>query len=704
MNNGVRTAGRRRTQTQRIAARLRAWLQPQISIGAREQRNQAILLLAVAVVIIPHFGHLPVWTVVAIGAMWIWRAWLTQSLNPGPGRLVMTFFLLSITLAVWLEYGTLIGRDAGVTFLLLLIGLKVLEMRAQRDVLVIVFLSLFVLQTQFLYDEGPVTAVLMVSTVALLFFVLLSVNLVEGDISFAGKLRYLARAFLLALPFTLALFFLFPRLAAPLWRSGDVAAQSGTGLSDSMTPGAISQLLRNDAIALRARFDQAPPAQRNLYWRGPVLGHFDGRTWTILRAPAVLAGSDVDVRFDPTSRTDYTVTLEPTQRHDLLALEFAAAVDALATEHPRLTPTLELESATPVSSRRRYRVRSYTSYVAGRNADPATLAAWLQLPDTYNPRTQQWAADLKARIATGPAATSAAGNAALDRRLVDAVLAHFHNEPFRYNISAPLLGRDTVDDFLFRTRVGYCEHYASSFVVIMRVMGIPARVVTGYQGGEINPVDGYLTVRQSDAHAWAEVWLEDFGWSRIDPTAAVAPDRVESTLQERKAEDTGAIMVQWTWLRQLRLDREAVENAWNQWFLSYSAERQQALIASMGLKPSVENLLAVAVVVFAFLLVVMTVLSLRYRVTRDPLAALVAQLRSKLARAGIEVAPTMGLRDLGQYLESRLDPQCLSALRRLLSELSAARYARPAPQAQGARIRALRSAVRQWRPVRSAPR
>jgi len=693
-------------QTPRLqgyARRLRAWLQPQVSSGAREQRDQAVLLLAVAVVVAPHFGHLPLWSIALIGAMWIWRAVLTQTLKPAPGRWVMLVLLVLCTGAVWFEHGTLFGRNASVNFLLVLIGLKVLEMRAHRDVLVIVFLSLFVLQTQFLFDQGPLSAAIMVTSVALLFFVLLSVNLPEGDISFSGKLRYLARVFFLALPLTLALFFLFPRLSSPIWHGIGSEAQAGTGLSSSMSPGSISQLLRNDAVALRAQFDRRVPDQRSLYWRGPVFGLFDGRTWSPLAPARLSATSAVNVHYLPSSAVDYTVTLEPTQRHELIALEFAEAIDEVPTSASRLTPTLELQTAAPVVSRLRYRARSYLSFAAGPTNYDVSLSEWLQLPAGYNPRTRRWASELKTRTRLLSEGDKAAAAVPLDRRLVDAVLAHFRNEPFHYDINAPLLGHDSVDEFLFNTRSGFCEHYASTFVVLMRAMGIPARVVTGYQGGEVNPVDGYLTVRQSDAHAWAEVWLENHGWQRIDPTAAVAPERIEHTLRERRLAEQAGTREGWSWLNDWRLNKEALENAWNQWFLSYSADRQRALMSRIGLKPNLENVAVVAIAVLGTLLALLAVLSMRHRATRDPLADLVLQLRAKLARAGLQIPATMGLQTMERRLAAELDPGCLPDLRRLLADIETARYARRAPRAKPVGIGALRLQLRLWRPVRLKP-
>jgi len=689
-------AGAARLHPAAATRRVRAWLQPQLSSGAREQRDQAMLLIAVAMVVAPHFQHLPLWSTVMIGLLWIWRAWLTQSLQPAPNRFTMLLLLMAGTGAVWMQHGTLFGRDASVNFLLVLIALKVLEMRAHRDVLVIVFLSLFVLQTQFLYDQSLMSAVSMVVSVGMLFFVLLSVNLPEGDIAFSGKLRYLARVFILAVPLTLTLFFLFPRLSGPLWGTGGNELEAGTGLSGSMAPGSIQHLLRDDSVALRAKFDKGAPDQRKLYWRGPVFGFFDGRSWLPLAdAPQ---SNRPDIGYDPASSVDYTVTLEPTQRHELIALEYAERIDGVPTAEGRLTPTLEIRSAAPIVSRLRYQVRSYTTYSAGPRAASEALDPWRQLPEQFNPRTREWAAQIKADTAADLAGDRNHG-APLERRLVDAVLSQFRRLPFHYNINVEPLGHHSVDEFLFDKREGYCEHYASSFVFLMRAMGVPARVVTGYQGGDINPVDGFFVVRQSDAHAWAEVWFDNYGWQRVDPTAAVDPTRIEHTLRERRTEGLASLQDRWTWLSQLRLNREALENAWNQWFLSYSADRQRALMSWVGLSPNIENVATVAVTIFSLLLGALAVASLRRKSVRDPFADIIFELRAKLAAGGVAVPSTMGLRDMQEHLSSRLDPASMEDVRRLLDALAAARYARPLAGQPPPRARDLRAAVRRWRPV-----
>jgi transglutaminase-like putative cysteine protease len=673
-------------------ARWRVWLQPQVSIAQREQREQALLLVAVAVAVLPHFSHLPLWSVVVLGGLWIWRAWLAQTLKPAPSRIIVVALLALLSTAVWIEHGTLWGRDASVHFLLMLIGLKVLEMRARRDVFVIVFLSLFVLETQFLFDQSPFTALVMLLAVGLLFFVLLSVSLAEGDVSIRGKLFYLARIFVLALPLTFTLFFLFPRLPVPLWGSFSADNSSSGGLSDTMRPGTMRQLLRNDAVALRAHFEGAVPAERNLYWRGPVFGTYDGETWLPLES-AQLPGQDPPVvQVDPRSAVEYTVTLEANQRRDLLGLDFAALVDGVPTAQGRLTPTLQLRSLTQVDTRRRYTVRSYTTFSADAGARLEALADWLQLPPQDNPRAHQLAAELKARVADAGGAES---------EVVAALLDHFRREPFHYDIQAVNpVDVNSIDHFLFESRVGYCEHYASAFVFLARAAGIPARVVTGYQGGEINPMDGYLTVRQSDAHAWAEVWLAHRGWVRVDPTAAVAPDRVDRTLRDLPADEPGLVRRPQTWLHQWRLNREALENAWNQWFLSYSYERQRSLVSWIGLRPSAQNISLLAMGAFSVLLSLLTLLSLRRPAARDPLAELEARLRAKLARAGLAVPASMGLTDLEQHLAGRLAPASLAEAGALLRALERARYAPPA-RGRSPALAPLRRRLRQWRPQRA---
>ncbi len=253
----------------------------------------------------------------------------------------------------------------------------------------------------------------------------------------------------------------------------------------------------------------------------------------------------------------------------------------------------------------------------------------------------------------------AADQAALptDQALVNAVLDHFRRGDYTYTVTPPSLGRHSVDEFLFDTRLGFCEHYASAFVVLMRALGVPARVVTGYQGGELNPVDGFVTVRQSDAHAWAEVWLHGRGWIRVDPTGTVAPLRLERGAAEIARESGRALQglgSDVTFLRTLRYNWEAIQNNWNQWVLSYSQERQRALVERLGLAPTLENVALVLAFVMAALLGWLAFVSLRPRTVRDPLGAAYVQLRERLERAGVAASVSCGPREL--YARTRACP------------------------------------------------
>jgi transglutaminase-like putative cysteine protease len=667
--------------------------QPQVSTAARERRDMLVLLAAVGLVVAPHIDHLPWWANAVLALLFGWRTWLTITQRPLPGRGAMLPLLLSAGAAVYLEHGTLVGRDAGVTFLLLLMALKLLELRARRDVFVVIFLAFFILLTQFLYGQELHIAALTLGTVLLLFLVLVSVNLVERDLAAGAKLRLVALILLKSLPLTAALFVLFPRVEGPLWGLPGDSTAGSTGLSNSMSPGAISRLLESNEIAFRVRFDGAVPANRRLYWRGPVFGDFNGRTWSPL-AQRIAAPPPFAAQADASTAVDYTVTLEPHQRDWLFALDLPAVVARGGEVRAHVTSEGQVLSAQLVTQRIRYGARSYTAYALGLNESALTLRDWLELPAGFNPRTLEFAQQLKQ-------ATPGTGNAAREQ-LIETVLDHFRRNGYRYTLAPPRLGRHSVDEFLFDTRQGYCEHYASAFVVLMRALDVPARVVTGYQGGEVNPVDGFMTVRQSDAHAWTEVWLAGRGWVRIDPTAVVAPLRIERGAPEIARQQglaplrIGARTI--GLLQRLRFNWEAVQNAWNQWVISYSQERQRAFLESLGLDPDWRTLAWVFASVVMALLSALAYFSLRHRVQRDPLAELTARLREQLHRAGVPVTDYSGPRDMAQRLGSLLARDSEAKAREILLALERWRYSRDSQHVSGAQVRALRRTIARFRP------
>jgi transglutaminase-like putative cysteine protease len=680
--------------------RLAWWLQPQVSSGARDRRDVGILLIAVLIAVAPHFLHLPWWSIALICLLWFWRAWLTIARRPPPGRIAMIPLLATATVLVWLQHGSIVGHEAGVNLLVLLIALKLLELRGRRDLNLIVFLTFFVQITLFLYQQSLLVALLSICTTLLLFFILLSINLADTDLTARRKSALVLGMFAKSLPLTIALFLLFPRLQVPLFAFARADLSSTTGLSDSMSPGSINRLIESDAVALRAKFEGPLPSPDRLYWRGPVFGRFDGRTWTgqnHLSLPSI--DQKTLVRVDRSSAIDYTVTMEPTNRNWVLALELPTLVQ---TSEFRSYLSIDLQQVSADNSFRdrvRYRVLSYPVFQVGPFKPDPELRQWLQLPERYNPRTLQFAADLRNQIVD----PSEPDSHARDPALVDAVLNHFRRGGYHYTLRPPALGRDSIDEFLFETRLGFCEHYAAAFVVLMRAAGIPARVVTGYQGGEINPVDGNLTVRQSDAHAWAEVWLPGRGWKRVDPTAVVSPVRIEQGEAELASQyglsryrGAGGLL---GWVGTFRMNWEAVENLWNQAVLNYTADRQRSLIAHLGVVPSWRNLSIAFALTITVLLAALAVVSLRHREVRDPLSQLVAQLRMRLELAGLGAPASEGLSDLKRRLTPRLRPTQVEEACALLQALEDARYRRASASLRPSELRGLRARVRRFRPL-----
>lgn len=628
------------------------------------------LLLTSVACWLPLMPHLPDWLAGISGLLLLWHAqlqWRRAPLSALPRRALLTLLTLGGSLAIAAHYQTLLGRSTGVALLALLVTLKLLESRTRRDGVVLTLLASFMLMSQFIYAQDLLHALAMLLGV-LLIVTTLAVLEHDGHPPRAA-LQLAGRMMLQSIPLMLILFLLFPRIQSPLWGLPADAFGGMTGLSDTMTPGNISQLSQSDAIAFRVQFHgkaestqptrASLPAQSTLYWRGPVLDFFDGRTWK----PAIPAeslippkslkanrssASSSSLPYLPTGPvTEYTLTLEPHNKHWLFALELPAAMP----EEVVMTRDFQLLSRQPVRGRSRYELQAVSParQQAGRQEAPTALKAALQLPTDFNPRTRALVAEWRKQLGDNP------------RALVQRTLEHFRNEAFYYTLMPPLLGEDSVDDFLFRTRRGFCEHYASAFVFILRTAGVPARVVTGYQGGEINPVDGTLIVRQSDAHAWAEVWLAEQGWQRVDPTAAIAPARVERNLASALPEGEPIPLLsraQFSWLQAARFRWEAVANTWNQWVIGYNQQRQRSLLAGLGLESDDwKQMAAVFTSLIGLLLLAYLLWALRQQQPDDPLSALWQKLAQRLEKRGLAPLPWEGPLDYAQRIPTLLPEQ-----------------------------------------------
>jgi transglutaminase-like putative cysteine protease len=584
------------------------------------------LLGGLALVAAPHSPRLPWWLNLIALILIAWRVYLAWGGRTLPKKWLLALFVVGGMFGVYFTYRTVFGRDSGVALLVLFLALKLLETDHLRDAIVLVLLTYFLALTNFFYSQTLPTAGLMF--VSVLVNTASLVNFAAPERALRANLKTAGVLLAQAAPLMLILFFLFPRVQGPLWGLPQDAYSGVTGLSDSMSPGLISRLSQSDAIAFRVKFQKDAPPRPQLYWRGPVFWHFDGRTWR----PGDIRPFG-QLRFEATGDPyDYEMTLEPHNHNWLFSLELAANIPPNAS----VTTDYMLISRTPVRNRVRYDLRSYTSFTTLGADDTDELRRALQLPQGFNPRARalarEWAAEFN---------TSAA--------IAQRALSYFREEGFVYTLEPPLLGRDSVDEFLFGNKSGFCEHYASSFVFLMRAAGVPARVVTGYQGGETNPVDGYMIVRQSDAHAWAEVWLKSRGWVRFDPTAAAAPVRVESGVAAAvPATDPLPLMARTTliWLREVRYNWDALANKWNQLVLGYNPERQREFLTSFGMnEPSWENMALTLFWGVGGLLALLTAWLLRRMRTSDPVQRLWLKFCAKLGKKGSPRAPYEGPAD-----------------------------------------------------------
>jgi transglutaminase-like putative cysteine protease len=410
-----------------------------------------------------------------------------------------------------------------------------------------------------------------------------------------------SRLVLYAAPLAIAMWIFFPRIATPFWAVPIDTGTAVSGLSDTISPGDISALSQSDAVAFRVKFDGAVPEPQDLYWRGLVLHRFDGRTWSGISEPRIssTAGENTETSGEP---VHYEVTLEPTRQHWVFALDIPYDWELDSTF---LGPQHQLARVHPVDQRIAYKAVSYTDYHIDRELHPFRRNWYLEFPESRNPRTAELARSMRA------AAPS-------ENAFIRAVLTRFSEEEYYYTLEPPPLGSNPVDRFLFQTRRGFCEHYASAFALMMRAAGIPARIVVGYQGGELNPMGGYMIVRQADAHAWTEVWLEGTGWRRVDPTGAVAPERVDAGRTGAMFDGSGA-----AWglgapsrlLHKLVLTWDAANAKWNEWILGYGPENQERFMDWLGMEDPDwrQMMLTLVALVTGITMLISLALMLRYR-------------------------------------------------------------------------------------------
>jgi len=621
--------------------------------------NVTWLLAGMAFVIAPHTLRLPLWVTSVCVAAGLWRWWIARHALRVPQWWLMGLITLAVAFGARVEYGRWFGREVGVALLIIMLCLKVLEMRMKRDAMIPIFMGFFLAITNFMYSQTILMGLYMFGCVWILVAVLIGFNRINTEATLKQRLVPAGWMLLQAIPMMLVLFFLFPRISGALW-SMPQDDRSQTGLSDNMSPGDISKLSVSEAVAFRVEFDGPVPQTEDLYWRGPVLGEQDGRTWRMYPEP-------------PRQRLDYVpqgppvrykVTLQPHNKLWLFALDLPAA----PPEDAGFLADYQMRAKTPVTGLKAYEVTSHLRYAAGLDLGTKELRPYLDFDTGLNPRAIAYGKKLREETPD-------------PKVLVETLMARYNKE-FEYTLEPPRLGANPVDEFFFDTKKGFCEHYAGSFVLLLRAAGIPARVVTGYQGGEVNPITRQLVVRQAEAHAWSEVWFADLGWVRVDPTFAVSPLRINRGM----AETFGPIGVlnnlidadKLGILRQISFSWDAVNTQWNRWVVGFSQDKQRNLLEGLGMRDADWRSMAIWMIVAVIATggaagLFLYVRALQTR--KEPIVAAYDRICKKLAKTGAVRAPHEGPVDYLNRLHA-VQPAIAKSVAPLFETYVALRYSR----------------------------
>lgn len=621
------------------------------------------LLVAQALVIIPHLGHLPPWIIGLWLACAAWRIQIFRMRARYPNAWLKAALLLGAAAGVWLSRGSLVGLDAGVVLLIAAFVLKLLEMRTRRDALVLIFLGFFAVVTAYLFDDSMLAALFSLLPVTALLAALIGLQQSALATRPWPTLRLAAGLLLQALPLMLLLFVFFPRLG-PLWSLPVPNDKGVSGLSDSMAPADIAELSRSAALAFRASFAGELPPRSQLYWRALTFERFDGRRWSQSRAAQLPQTPAWDKRGAP---LHYSIVMQPSAQPWLFALDVAETT----LERTRQMHDFRLQRQQPVERSLLYQVTSWPQALRQPTASATDLRPALQLPEQGDPRSRAWAAELKRQYPQ-------------DEQLVQALLGHFNLQPYAYTLRPPRLGPDSIDEFLFDTRKGFCAHYAGAMTFVLRAAGIPARVVAGYQGGEYNPSGNYLQVRQFDAHAWVEYWQPGSGWRSVDPTFQVAPERIEQGLEQAVAEEQSFLegspfsplrYRQLAWFNQLRLGWDNLNYGWQRWVLGYQGAQQLQLLQRWFGRLD-GQLLALSLVGGGGLLLGLLALWLfkPWQRERDAQLRLFSRFEQLLARHAVRRQPGEGPRAYAERAAQCL-PQQAQAIRAFAAAFEAQRYA-----------------------------
>ena len=603
----------------------------EINFRMLDKQQHYVLMAFLFLSALPHFFNLSLAISLFFVSILLFRLvtrLLTSREHP---RWMNYIFLLTGLVIVVSEYSGVIGKDFGVSLLVAMLSLKILEIKTYRDAYVLLFLTGFMLVTHFLYTQEMFIAFYVFALTFLMLYLFFWFNQLQEKTAFFHLIFNVGKLSLQAIPVMIILFMFFPRLDGPLWGFDQQTGLAVTGVSGTISPGSISQLSQSSATAFRVKFDNPDeiPAPQLRYWRGPVINETDGIEWKAKEKPLA-----AEIRYQSAGKpVSYQITTEASNQHWVFALDLPATIP----EETFVTKDYAVRAKEKIHKRTTYNFTSYPEYLAN-STTPRQLKASLTLPDNVTSRMRTFVDDLRA-------------DSDSNEEFVQSVMNHFNSENFIYTLSPPPLTENPADEFLFETRKGFCEHYATSFVLLMRIAGIPARVVAGYQGGEWNTAGNHLIVRQSDAHAWSEIWLDDKGWVRVDPTTAVAPERVERSIDPEQFREGAPVVFKisadglfGTVLKQAVFMADALDLNWHRWVVGFSRERQNYFLKSTGLDFLEGYKLGLSAVVLSALAILVMVILFRGKITdhRDPAKKLWDKFIQKLVKKGVACEPGDG--------------------------------------------------------------
>lgn len=642
-----------------------------------------LLPIVLGFILIPHLGNAPIVITFYVVAILLWFTLHTLGVTPLPGKLIRFIMILLSLFLLAISYGTVFSQKASLSLLAIMVSLKLLEVQNEQDrrnIFLVLFLGYFILISHFLHSQDILLGLFALVNTVILTLMLSAFNRKpQTALALKKNLYLIARLFVKALPIAILLFLFFPRIPGPLWSLPNEGQSGRTGLSDKMYPGSVTQLVDSNEIAFRIDFAKSIPTADKLYWRGPVLSKTDGFLWSTRKQKKLSLPFSQVVKKEKENKNNtfsYTITLEPHAQKWLFALEMPFKIQGDTINGFYFNNDLQLLNKSNIHQLTQYHATSMTQFVLN-TVTANELQLSLEFPIRSNPKTyqlgQQWQATFNE-----------------PQQIVLAALNHFKDNPFYYTKQPDSMTANPSDQFLFDTQRGFCEHYASSFVLLMRAANIPARVITGYQGIEKNNIGNYYLVRQSNAHAWAEVWIEDKGWLRVDPTAMIPANRIEPDIFQTNLErlsfsslnlpDLSKLSAQqktalYRFYQQIQQSIDNIKHSWNNWILGYDKTKQGLLLTLLGLSANWQNLIFLLIGGLLLIACVFQLISLYQRYQkRDKIYYYYVSFIKKLNKSGLPVTLSDGPEAIKKQACKQFPQQCV-LIKFIISHYIQIRYA-----------------------------